>query len=319
VGLIAAQVLVAGALSVLVVVMALELLDMGQPGVGYLEAAMGVGGVVGALATVGIVSGRRLAPSFVAGQLLWGIPIALIAASPSQPLALALLATVGLGNALADVSGFTLIQRAVADDVLGRVFGTLESLMIAATALGALLVPALIELFGVRGALVATGAFLPVLVALSFRGLWNLDHVTEAPVRPRQLLGRISIFAPLPPAALEQLAAAMVLVQVVAGEDVVRQGDDGDRFYVIDDGEVEVLVDGRHIGCQHAGDHFGEVALVRDVPRTATVRATSNTRLYSLERDQFVGVLTGHPASAEAADAVVGARLSRARPALGAL
>jgi MFS family permease len=319
VGLIAAQVLVAGALSVLVVVMALELLDMGQPGVGYLEAAMGVGGVVGALATVGIVGGRRLAPSFVAGQLLWGIPIALIAVSPSQPLALVLLATVGLGNALADVSGFTLIQRAVADEVLGRVFGTLESLMIAATALGALLVPPLIELFGVRGALVATGAFLPMLVALGFRGLWNLDHLADAPVRPRQLLRRIQIFAPLPPAALEQLAGAMVSVQVAAGEDVVRQGDEGDRFYVIDDGEVEVLVDGRHVGYQHTGDHFGEVALVRDVPRTGTVRALSDTRLYALERDQFLGALTGHPASAEAADAVVGARLARARPALGAL
>jgi hypothetical protein len=319
VGLYSAQTLVAGALNVLVVVVALELLEVGEPGVGYLNSAVGVGGLAGAVLALALVGRRRLAADFGLGLILWGVPIALIAVFPDLVPTLVLLAVVGVGNTIVDIAGLTLLQRAVADEVLARVFGVLESLWIATLGLGAVLVPPLIAGLGERGALVATGAVLPVLAVLYWRRLAAFEALAPPPERGLALLGSIPLFAPLPAPTLEHLAGSLIPVRVEAGRAVLRQGEPGDRFFVIGSGRAEVTADGRSLRTLEAGDHFGEISLLRDVPRTATVSAQTDLELYALERDEFVAAVTGHPASADAADAVIGARLGSLRAGMASI
>ena len=315
----AGQTLVAGAFNVLVVVAALELLEIGEAGVGALNAAVGVGGLVGAVVAAMLVGRERLGRHLAAGMVLWGVPIALIGMFPESVVALPLLLVVGIGNTIVDVAGLTLLQRAVPDNVLARVFGADNSLAIGMLGLGAVAAPLLIELLGVRGALVATGAFLPVLTALLFRGLAQLDAVTRAPHAELDVLRALPIFAPLPPPVLESLAREAATLRRAAGDVIVRQGEPGDRFYVVAEGEVEVSVDGRDGRRLGRGEGFGEIALLRDVPRTATVRAATDVELLALERDDFIAAVTGHAESAEAAEAVVANRLGGVRPELGAV
>jgi MFS family permease len=319
VGLYGAQTLVAGALNVLIVVSALELLDLGESGVGWLNSAVGAGGLVGAAAVLALTARRRLAADFRLGLVLWGAPIALIGVWPEQATTLLFLGLVGVGNTLVDVAGVTLLQRAVADEVLARVFGVLESLVVGTLGLGAVLAPILVEGLGVRGALVATGALLPVLAVLAWRRLNAVDAAVAAPEERLSLLRAVPLFAPLSPAALEHLASSLVPVHAEAGDRIVQEGEPGDRFYILRDGEADVLAAGRQIGTLEPGGYFGEIALLRSVPRTATVRATTVAELYALERDEFIATVTGHPASAEAADAVVAARLGRVRPGMASI
>jgi MFS family permease len=319
VALFSAQTLVAGALNVLIVVSALDLLDLGEEGVGYLTSAIGIGGLFGAFVAVILVGRERLASDFLIGLMLWGIPIALIGLFPDTIPALLLLAIVGLGNTLVDVSAFTLLQRAVADDVLARVFGALQSLMVGTIGLGSILAPLLIAVLEPRGALLATGALLPILAALLWRRLVALDERAAAPTRELELLRGIDIFRPLPAPALEGLAGAMLPMHVEAGREIVREGEAGDRFYVIESGRVEVLKDGKVINEEGPGEFFGEIALLKDVPRTATVRAKADVELRALERDDFIAAVTGHAASAEAAESVVATRLSALRPGLASV
>jgi MFS family permease len=315
--LLSAQTLVAGALNVLIVVMALRLLDLGDGGVGFLNSAVGIGGLVGALISAALI-GRRLTSNFLAGILLWGVPIALIGIFPEPVPALLFLAFVGLGNTLVDVSAFTLLQRAVSDEVLARVFGAVQALWIGAIGVGAILAPALIAALGIRGALLATGAFLPALAFVFGRRLSGLDEVA-LPETELRLLRSIDIFAPLPPAVLESLARSLVPMKIEPGREVFRQGDLGDRFYIVAGGEAEIVSDGRIVAVTGLGGYFGEIALLRDVPRTATVRAKSELELFALERDDFIAAVTGHAASADAADAVVATRLSSLRPGLASV
>ncbi|HKP17904.1 MAG TPA: MFS transporter [Gaiellaceae bacterium] len=312
--LYAAQTMVAGAFGVLVVVTALKLLEKGESAVGYLNAAMGIGGLAGAVVAFALVGRNRLASDFGVGIVLWGAPLALIGAWPNTPVALAALAVLGLGNTLVDVAGLTLMQRTAPSDVLARVFGVLETLLVGTIGLGAILAPLLIDALGIRWALVATGAFLPALAALTWRQLLTIDAGARAPTDGLRLLERIPIFAPLPTPSLERLASQLDEVAVPAGGTVIRQGDAGDRFYVVESGRLSVTVDGVPSRELAAGDFFGEIALLRDVPRTATVVAETDARLHALGRDQFLAAVTGYAPSARAADAVVGARLG-ARPA----
>jgi hypothetical protein len=315
--LFGAQTLVAGALNVLVVVVALELLDSGERGLGALNAALGVGGILGAAAALGLVGRRRLAAAFGLGTLAWGVPIALMAAWTDEAGAFVLLAIVGLANTVVDVAGFTLLQRAVPDEVLARVFGTLESIFLGTAALGALIASALVEGLGIDGALVVTGAFLPVVIALTWTRIVRIDAAAPAPGAELELLRSTPIFAALPATTLEQLASSLAPVSVPAGQVVFRQGEAGDRFYVIAEGEVEVSIDGAATAELGPGDFFGEIALLRDVPRTATVTARTALSAFTLERDEFIAAVTGHAPSAEAAGAVVAARLGTLRPGLG--
>jgi MFS family permease len=312
VGLYGAQTLVAGALNVLIVVMALELLDMGEAGIGFLNSAVGVGGLLGGFAALALLSRNKLASDFAVGLVLWGVPIALIGIFPDPLLALVLLGIVGIGVTLVDVAGLTLLQRAVPDEVMTRVFGVVQSVFVGTLGLGAIIAPLLIELFDVRGALIASGSLLPVLAVVFWRRLQAVDGDTLAPAE-LALLRSLALFRPLPPATLDQLASALIAVSATDGEEIIRQGDSGDRFYVIAKGEVDVASDGQHVGTLGEGDYVGEIALLRDVPRTATVTAKGDVELYALERDEFLGAVTGHAESVEAADAVIANRLAGLR------
>jgi MFS family permease len=311
VGLYSAQTFVGGMLNVLVVVFALKLLH-DEAAVGYLNSALGIGGLAGALVTAALVTRKRLAADFGIGILLWGLPIALVAVWPHLWAALVLLGIVGVGNTMVDVFGMTLLQRSTPDAVLARVFGVLESAGLVGVALGALAAPAMLAGLGTRATLVVAGVLLPVLVIPSWRALAAIDRDALIPSERLALLRGIPIFAPLPEATIERLAAELVPSQVPAGATIFRRGDEGDRFYVIDAGTVEVQVDSDRPVELGRGEFFGEIALLRHVPRTATVTARTDTRLYSLNWDAFVPAVTGHGASRRAADTVIGARLGPA-------
>jgi MFS family permease len=319
VALYAAQTLVAGGLNVLIVVVAFELLDLGTSGPGLLNAAVGVGGLLGALVALALVGRQRLASDFGLGLLLWGIPIALIGVWPHQATALVLLAVLGIGNTLVDVAALTLLQRAAPNEVLARVFGVIESLLVGAIGLGAILAPVLVSLFGADGALIATGVFLAVLSAVSWPQLARIDRDVAVPERELALLTRLPLFAPLPPATVEHLARSLVPLTMRAGEEIVREGEPGDRFYVVASGAVEAAAEGQPLRMLGVGEYFGEIALLRSVPRTATVVAREDGELLTLDRDEFVAAVTGHPESREAADAVIGARLGTLRAGMASL
>jgi len=309
VGLTAAQTFVAGALEVLIVVLALRLLHGGNGAVGWLNTGMGVGCLVGVIAVAALAGRKRLAGDFGIGVLLWGVPVALAAVWTNLAFAVLLFAVIGIGNTLVDVAGMTLMQRSASEEILGRVFGVFESLLLATMAIGAIVTPAVVSLLGPRGALVATGAFLPVLLVLTAPALRRIDAAAHVPTEPLELLRGLPLFAPLPPTLLERLASAVVEVHVPAMAEAITQGASGDRFYVIRAGRATVEVDGAETGQLGPGDFFGEIALLRDVPRTATVRALDALELYALERDDFLAAVTGHAPSRAAADSIVAARL----------
>jgi len=302
-GLYTAQTLVAGALEVLIVVIAFELLGTGEGGIGYLNAAVGAGGLVGGFVALVLATRHRLASDFGLGIVLFGLPLALIAVFDSMPVALVGLAVIGLGNSLVDINAITIMQRTVPDAVLGRALGALDAILLASIGIGAMLAPALIRFLGLRPMLIGTGLLLPLLAILTTAALRSLDRRAQAPAHVA-LLRAVEILEALPEATIERLAASLTEVRLPAASIVIREGDTGDLFYVIGEGEVEVA--GKTLG---AGGSFGEIALLRDVPRTATVTATTDVVLYALERDVFVAAVTGHKPAHATAEAVVAARL----------
>jgi MFS family permease len=309
VGLLGAQFIAIGALDVLYVVLAISLLDLGGSGAGSLNAAFGAGGVAGIAATVSLVGRRRLLPPLLVGILVWGAAFAVLAAWPTTLGALLLLAAAGAGRSLLDVAGRTILQRTAPGDVLSRVFGVLEGLSMAGLAIGSLLTPALVSLAGARWAIVGIGAILPLAVLLAARRLVEIDRRAPVPVVEIALLRSLPLFAPLGAPALEGLADELVAVEAPAGTVVVREGDAGDRFYVVADGELEVAAAGRELRRIGRGEGFGEIALLEDCPRTATVTALTDARLYSLGKASFLAGVSSHPRAASEADRLVRERL----------
>jgi hypothetical protein len=314
VGLAAAQTFTRGALTVLTVVVAIDLLGTGEPGVGTLTAAVGAGAVLGSLAASLLVGTRRLGAWFALGVTLWGLPVALIGAFPSEAAALVLLACVGVGNALIDVGGFTLLGRTAPDDVLARVFGVLESLVALAMGTGAVVAALVVEQAGVRTALVAVGLLCPVAAAASWRRLRRMDRSIGVRDRDIDLLRSPAMLSVLPLPAVEHLARSLEPLTVPAGSVVFAQGDVGDRYYVIESGEAVVLGDGRALATLGPGEGFGEIALLRSTRRTATVRAVTDLRLRTLRSDHFLPAVLGYTPSAREAGTVVDAMLHRWSP-----
>jgi MFS family permease len=310
IGLFASQTLVRGLLNVLLVVTAFHLLDLGESGVGFLNAAFGAGGLLGGIAGLGLVSLRRLARPFAAGLVMWGVPIALIGIWPHAAWTVICLAAVGAGNAVLDVAGFTLIQRGTDDAVLARVFGVFEVLVIAALGVGSIIGSLLIDQLGLRAALIVAGSILPVLTILTFPRLRAVDASVVVPERQLRILQSIPLFSPLPPTTLERLAAHLSPVTAPAGTEFVREGDAGDLFYVVAAGRVEVSTEGGRVGELGPGDYFGEIALLRDLPRSATCTATTNVELYTIDRDRFVSAVTGNSTSASEIESVIHSRLA---------
>ncbi|MGH3145925.1 MAG: MFS transporter [Rubrobacter sp.] len=310
VSLMGAYFVIEGALDVLLVVLAFRMLDIGSAGVGFLNAILGVGGIVGAALTTLLVARRRLAPPLVGGAVSWGAALMAIGLFPGRVLAPVFVGIAGAGRPLIDVAGRTLLQRVVPDRVLSRVFGVLEGLYMAGLALGLAITPILFALLGERATFIVAGAFMPVVYLLATRRLAEIDSSVAVPEARLALLRSLPIFAPLPAPAVERVVWRLIPIEAASGSVIVRQGDPGDRFYIIEAGEVSVSKDGRPTAALRRGDFFGEIALLREIPRTATVTARSDTLLYALERDDFLEAVTGHPQSAEAAEAVTRARLA---------
>jgi Cyclic nucleotide-binding domain len=298
-GLLAAEAVAIGALDVVFVVLAVSLLDLGGSGAGYLNAAFGAGGVLGIAATAALVGRRYLTPALAAGAVTWGVSFAIIGADPRVATAFALLAVAGAGRIVVDVAGRTLLQRIAPVDLLCRVFGLLEGLSMAALAIGSLLTPLLVAAAGGRAAVIGVGAVLPAALLLGGARLLEIDRRADVPVVELALLRSIPLFAPLGPPELESLARELSPVAAAAGEEVVREGDPGDLFYVVADGELEVSVEAREVRRLRRGDWFGEIALLRSVPRTTTVTARTPARLYSLGREPFLAAVAAQPMEVE--------------------
>ncbi len=309
VGLSGAQAIVDGALEVLLVVLALRLLHGSNATLGWLNTAIGIGSIFGAVAVAALATRRRLAGGFAIGLLLSGVPLAICAAVTSLAPALILVGALGAGAIFCQVNSVTLVQRSTENEVMGRVFAFLGSLVLAGLAIGSVAAPALVSWLGPRGALIATGLFLPVLLVPLWRSLQRVDDEAVIAEEPLKLLRRIEIFAELPEPVLERLAAEATPVSVAADQVVVSRGEVGNHFYAIATGKAVVERDDgttRELG---PGDFFGEIALLRDVPRTATVRASEPLRLFVVEREEFLMAVTGHSPTLATAENVVMSRL----------
>jgi len=281
-----------GVLDTIIVVLAFNVLHTGEAGVGFLNAVLGAGSIVGA--TIAMVAGQRqrLYPTMQAGLLSTGVPLAVVAASPL--LSAPMFAISGAGMQLTDVSARTMLQRVVPDDKLGRVFGVLESLYVGLEGLGALASSLLIVWIGPGWTLAVASVLLPVAGLLLRRRIASLDVGVRIPTEEIARLRATDLFAPLPPPALERVARDLVPLDLPAGSVVIREGEPGSRFYVLTQGRAVVSRGGEVVTERGPGDYFGEVALLLEQPRNATVTALSNIRVFVLEREEFLRVVTGH-------------------------
>jgi hypothetical protein len=260
------------------------------------------------------VTGRRLAVLEGLGVLLFAVPLSLCGVLPLAPVVLAMMCVNGIGMALVDIGLHTLPARLVPEDLFARIFGVKGSMTALAGAAGAFITPFAIDLLGIRGAMVALGLIAPALTALAWRRLRTIDAAIEERDAEIAVLNRVPMFGPLPMPAIDGLALHVEQVRVDPGEVVCSQGDDADRFYLIEAGAAEVIGDGRLVRTLDSGDGFGEIALLGDTSRTATVRAQTPLRLYAVDGREFRATVSGYPSSRREADAIVGDRLSAFAP-----
>ena len=312
-----AQTLVRGLWMTLGVAASIELLGLGQPGVGLLNSAIGLGGLVGGLAAIALVGGRRLGPAYSTALCAWGLPIALVAVWPQPGLALCLMVVIGISNATLDVAGFTLLQRTVPNRDRVAVLGVFEGAVGLGVVTGSILAPLLYAAFGIGGALLITGTILPVVAVLTWPRVSRIDQETVIHEPELRLLRSIPMFVPLPLTAVEDLAARLVPVRFAAGDALMREGESGDRFLIIAEGEVDVTQGGRLLRSCGPGEGVGEIALLRATLRTASVTARTAVLAEALSSRDFIAVVCGFPSSDAVAQAVVAERLARSEVADG--
>jgi hypothetical protein len=317
VSLLGAQYIGIGALDVLYVVLALGVLGLGESGAGYLNAAFGAGGVLGIAATAALVGRPRLAPPLLAGLAVWAVSLWALAAWSTTISAFVLLAAAGAGRSLLDVAGRTLLQRTAPTELLSRIFGVLEGLATLGLAVGSILVPVLVAVGGARAALIGIGAVLPMIALLAGRSLLQIDRTATVPVTEIALLRSSPTFGLLGPPQLERLARGLTPTSVPAGTTFMREGEAGDRAYLVADGELDVSIAGKQLAVLGRGDLVGEIALLRTGKRTATVAARNDARLYELDSEAFFETVGGHRATAGALDHLVDQRLGEIADAGG--
>jgi MFS family permease len=266
--------------------------------------------VIGGAAALALLRRGRLTAGLSTGGLLVGIPLMLIGAAETLGVTVVMLVLLGIGYALIEVAGLSLLQRLPANDVLGRAYAVVESSYWITTGLGAIVAPLIVDLAGLRDALLLVGACLPVLVVLRWRPLALLEAATIVPERPFKALRAVEMFAPLSLATIENVSRRVDAVEVHAGETVIREGEYGDRFYVVANGVLDVSCERGAFPPVSAGDAFGEIALLQDVPRTATVTARYECLLYALDRESFLCAVSSHPSAANAARSLASTRLA---------
>jgi MFS family permease len=305
-----AQILTRGLLVPLTVVASIELLAMGEPGVGLLSAALGLGGLLGAIFAASLTRTDRLIRTEAAAVAWWGAPIAIIGLLPIPGVALVAMIVVGVANAVFDIAIFTILQRGTSNDERAPVFALLEGLVGAGLVVGSLLAPVLLAAFGIRGALAVSGAILPIVALIVYGRVGRRERVSVVDEEILRLLRAVPVFGELPLTAFERLASALEPLAFEPGETIMREGDLGDRFVVIDTGEVEVSAGGAPMARLGHGSGVGEIALLRRSPRTATVTALTPVRGYAIGCAQFIAAVSG-PAAAAATERIAEANLRR--------
>ncbi len=293
-----------GALDVLVVVLAVGSLGIGESGAGYLTAAHGAGAVLGAAVSLALIGRRRLVPVIVGASLLAAGAFAVLAMATSTVIAFIVAATTGAARSLLEVTGQTLLQRVTPTDLFARVFAFKEGIAMAAWGIGSVLVTVVIASTDVRGALIFAAAIVPVLLLLRIRPLLAVDSAATIPTVRIALLRSVVALRSLPGPVLEGVALNATEVDVPAGAAIVREGEPGDCYYAIANGSVDVLRGGARVNTLQRGEGFGEISLVDDISRTATVVAVTETRLVVVEREPFLIALTGHAPTRERIDRV---------------
>jgi hypothetical protein len=309
VGMGLTQTFVRGLMTVLLVTAAAELLGLGDRGYGYLQSAIGLGGIAGAIVMARLAGRSRLSSVALVGLVLWGLPLTAIGLIPIAAFAIAVLVVLGIGNATFDVGLFSILQRNIPNRSRPAVLGLFEGLIMLTVGLGSVIAPILVVTLGLRGALILTGLILPTLVAVAARATRAADLATVVPARQMALLRGIDMFAPLPLTVVEHLATSLLGARYGAGETIVREGEPGDRFFIIAEGSAEVEGHGRDLARLGPGDSFGEIALLRSVPRTATVQAITDLEAYALLREDFVSAVNSNRRAVGAADALIVRRL----------
>jgi len=307
--LLTAEAIVLSALDLLIVIVAITVLDRPQSWAGYLTFACGAGSVLAATGSAVLV-GRRLGAPILGAALVLSGALAALALGLGAAGTVALLAIAGAGSSLLDIGARTLLQRSVPPQLIGRIFGLLEGLLMAGYALGALLVPALVYLGGSQLALLGVAALLPLAAAVGGRALFGLDAETPVPVVEIALLRSLPLFAELPAPAIEGLAAALTPIHLAPGAVLIRQGSRGDAYYAIAAGELDVQHDGHFLRRCGRGEGVGEIALLRDIPRTATVTAHTAATVYELHREPFLTAVLGHAPTQHQANRIADARLA---------
>ena len=294
-----------GFADVILIALALELLHLEEGAVGFLNAAWGIGALVGGAALALMLDRGHLVAAIAGGSLLLGLATVLPGVFPEEATSYLAWFGIGIGFTFVEVAGKTLMYRLASDETMGRVISALEAGRLLAMALGSLGAILLVEWLHPDGALIVLGALMPIFVVVCWARLRSYEVGAPVAEGPYHLLRENSIFAPLPIATVERLSHDLAPVEFGAGEEVIVQGEHGDRFFVIESGKVEVFENGEFRRHEGPGESFGEIALLHDVPRTATVRTTEPTRLLALEREQFLAAVTGHRRSHQLAGDLV--------------
>ncbi|MGH3347570.1 MAG: MFS transporter [Nocardioides sp.] len=307
------QTVIAGALTVFLVVMADEILDSPESGLGALNAVIGIGSILGGMVAIARSHRFALGRDLTAGVVLWSLPLVLVTVWPTPVACFIAVALVGLANPLVDVNMDTILQRKTPDQMLGRVFGALESCVIGTMAIGALLMPLLLSVMSLRLSLAVIALPVAALALIALPAMIRFDASLVTP-RGLELLRGLDLFAPLDPTTTEQLAGSLTEVRFAAGDVLVREGEESDRFFVVESGLVRVtqtdVLGERVLRTEGPGEYFGEIGLLRDVPRTATITALEDTVVLTLARDDFLRAVSGHRESGLAAEATVRRRLA---------
>jgi hypothetical protein len=302
--------LMVGAFDVLAVVLAVGSLDIGGSGAGYLTAMHGGGAVIGAAASFALVARARLVPVMLAAALIAGVAFLALAIETTLAVAFAVAAVAGISRSLLEVTGQTLLQRVTPTALLARAFAFKEGLAMAAWGVGSAAVPVVIAFAGTEGALIFAGAIVPLLILVRFRPLLAVDAAATVPTVIVALLRSMHVFRAMPVPALEGVAQTASSVSVPAGDEIIRQGEPGDRYYAIAGGTVEVRKKGLAVNRLGRGEGFGEIALLHDAPRNATVVAITDTTLVTVDREPFLVALTGHAPTRERLEHVASQRLT---------
>ena len=307
--LLAAEAVVSGALDLLIVILAIGVLHRSQAWAGYLNGVWGVGALLAATASA-VLIGRRLGVPILAAALMLSVVLAALAFGVGLGGTIALLAVAGAASTMLNVALRSMLQRSVPPQLIGRIFGVLEGLMFTGYALGALLVPLLVHLGGNRLALLGSAVVLPLAAAVGGRALFALDAGVPVPVVEIALLRSLPLFGELPAPAIEGLAAALTPVHLPAGGVLIQQGDQGDAYYAVASGELDAQQDGQFLRRVGRGEGVGEIALLRAIPRTASVIAHTDATVYELNRDLFLTAVVGHAATQRRADHIADTRLA---------